>query len=84
MISGVCPLSVSAMMAFTPGKWLAAYMAASAMVSSQRVNVSPRRWCECVVVGCFSAPRQTRAIAATASIGYWPEALSADSMTASV
>ena len=37
-------------------KWLAAYMAASAMVSSQRVNVSPRRWCECVVVGASPPP----------------------------
>ncbi len=43
MMSGVWPLSVSAMMALTPGKWLAAYMAASAMVSSQRVKVSPMR-----------------------------------------
>ncbi|MCY1454372.1 hypothetical protein D9M71_714350 [compost metagenome] len=84
MISGVCPLSVNEMMAFTPGKWLAAYMADSAMVSSQRENVSPRRWCDFVDVGCFSAPRHTRAMACTVSTGYCPDALSADSITASV
>ncbi|MNJ75093.1 hypothetical protein D3C77_721310 [compost metagenome] len=63
---------------------MAAYMAASAMVSSQRVKVSPMRWCDTVDVGCFSAPRQTRAMACTVSTGYWPDALSADSITASV
>ncbi|SVK52403.1 Uncharacterised protein [Acinetobacter baumannii] len=36
------------------------------------------------MLGIFSAPRQTRAIAATVSAGYWPAAVSADSMTASV
>ncbi len=36
------------------------------------------------MLGIFSAPRQTRAIAATVSAGYWPAAVSADSITASV
>ncbi|MNW67270.1 hypothetical protein D3C74_458340 [compost metagenome] len=57
------------MIAFTPGKWLAVYMAAKAMLSSQRWKVVCRRWLDFWLVGCFSAPRQMRAMAWTASIG---------------
>ncbi|MNP35497.1 hypothetical protein D3C76_1288320 [compost metagenome] len=63
MISGVKPLSVRAMIALTPGKWLAVYMVASAMLSSQRWNSLPMRWLEVLLVGCFSAPTQIRAMA---------------------
>ncbi|MNG21894.1 hypothetical protein D3C84_1063140 [compost metagenome] len=51
------------MIAFTPGKWLAVYMVASAMLSSQRWNSLPMRWLEVLLVGCFSAPTQIRAMA---------------------
>src|SRR5690606_40421765 len=84
MISGVLPDSVRLTIAFTPLKWLAAYMEASAMVSSQRLNDDPTRWCDMVVMGSCSAPWAMRAIAATASTGYWPDAVSPDSITASV
>ncbi|MCY1174431.1 hypothetical protein D9M73_146330 [compost metagenome] len=57
------------MIAFTPGKWLAVYMAARAMLSSQRLNLVPMRWLDSLLVGCFSAPTQMRAMAWTASIG---------------
>ncbi|MNF11721.1 hypothetical protein D3C80_2129960 [compost metagenome] len=57
------------MIAFTPGKWLAVYMAASAMLSSQRLKLVPMRWLDSLLVGCFSAPTQMRAMACTASIG---------------
>src|SRR5690606_33280086 len=84
IISGVCPLWVRLTMAFTPGKWLAAYIADSAMVSSRRLNTEPSRCCDRLLVGCFSAPRHTRAMACTAATGYIPEAVSADNITASV
>ncbi|MCY1463287.1 hypothetical protein D9M71_811610 [compost metagenome] len=72
------------MIALMPGKWLAVYIAARAMLSSQRSKVWPRRWVDFLVVGCFSAPWQMRAMACTASTGYSPAALSAESITASV
>ncbi len=84
MISGVKPLSVRQMIALIPGKWLAVYIDARAMLSSQRSKVWPRRWLDFWLVGCFSAPWQTRAMAFTASTGYSPAALSAESITASV
>ncbi|MCY1466542.1 hypothetical protein D9M71_848780 [compost metagenome] len=63
---------------------MAVYMAARAMLSSQRSKVLPMRWPERRVSGCFSAPWQMRAMACTASTGYSPAALSAESITASV
>src|SRR5690606_41338443 len=84
MISGVKPLSVRLMMALTPGKWLAVYMAARAMLSSQRSKVWPMRWLDFLVVGCFSTTAQMRDMALTASTWYSPAADSAESITASL
>ncbi|MOA58204.1 hypothetical protein D3C78_1825520 [compost metagenome] len=63
---------------------MAVYIDARAMLSSQRSKVWPMRWWERRVSGCFSAPWQMRAMACTASTGYSPAALSAESITASV
>ena len=43
-----------------------------------------RRWLETFTLGCFSAPRQTLAMALTVSTGKSPAAVSAESITASV
>lgn len=71
------------MIALIPGKWLAVYIDARAMLSSQRSKVWPRRWLDFWLVGCFGA-------LADAGHGFhrfhWvlPAALSAESITASV
>src|SRR5690606_24627462 len=84
MISGVAPVSVMQIMAFTPSRWLAAYMADRAMASSMRVMGWWMRCLERWVAGFFSAPTQILAMASTAAAGYCPIAVSAESMTASV
>src|SRR5699024_5585322 len=81
---GVVPEWVRATIAFTPCRWLAAYIVDMAIVSSTEVNVKFMRWLDTLMLGCFSAPKQTSAMALTVSIGKSPAAVSADSITASV
>ena len=79
----VDPDSVNAPMAAV-SVWLAAYMAAMAMVSSTCSNRVSMRCRDRVAASCFSASRQMVPMASTASAGCLPTAVSAESMTASV
>ena len=65
-------------------KWLAAYMADRATVSSMRVKPSFMRCLDSCAARSRSAPRHRRFIASMVSTGNLPAAVSADSMTASV
>ena len=77
------PDSVSATMAFTR-KWWAVNSAPYAIDWSMRVNVTLRKSASSLLYSDCSASTQMAAIISTVSIGYLPEAVSADVMTASV
>src|SRR5438105_1415546 len=81
--SAVEPDSVSEAMAFTL-RWYAVKSAAMAMDWSTRLNTRSRKSRSRATAWDFSASTQMRFMAATVSTGYWPEADSADSITASV
>ena len=78
------PVSVCEARPATPGKWLAPYIADSAIVSCGVLNSRSCRYREVRATGCRSAPTAALAIALTTSTGYDPTAVSAESMTASV
>src|SRR6185312_14566833 len=81
--SAVEPDSVSEAIAFTL-RWYAVKSAAMAIDWSTRVKTRFRNSDSSVTSCDFSASMQMRFIAAIVSTGYWPEADSAESITASV
>src|SRR5579872_3224037 len=80
---GVVPDSVKAIMALI-SKWFAVYMVAMAIASSTYLKCTSRRCLDILALGFFSALRQIRSMAETALSGYFPTAVSCESITASV